>query len=51
MVAKALFADLHTKMPNEISIVHKLALATYKAKLPAEKEALEEAVSRMGQEA
>ena len=43
MVAKALFADLHTKMPNEISIVHKLALATYKAKLPAEKEALEEA--------
>ena len=41
--AKALFADLHTKMPNEISIVHKLALATYKGKLPSEKEALEEA--------
>jgi hypothetical protein len=42
-VAKALFADLHEKMPNDVSVMHKLALATYKAKLPSEKEALEEA--------
>ena len=43
IVGKALLADLHEKMPNDISIVHKLTLATYKAKLPTEKEALEEA--------
>ena len=43
IVAKALFADLHEKMPNEISVVHKLTLATYKAKVPTEKEALDEA--------
>ena len=42
-VAKALFADLHDKMPNDVSVMHKLALATYKARLPTEKEALEEA--------
>jgi hypothetical protein len=30
-------------MPNEVSVVHKLTLATYKAKLPTEKEALEKA--------
>jgi tetratricopeptide (TPR) repeat protein len=42
-VAKALFADLHEKMPNDVSVMHKLALATYKARLPTEKEALEEA--------
>ena len=30
-------------MPNDISVVQKLALATYKSKLPTEKEALEEA--------
>ena len=42
-VAKALFADLHEKIPNEVSVVHRLALATYKARLPTEKEALEEA--------
>jgi tetratricopeptide (TPR) repeat protein len=30
-------------MPNDISVVHRLALATYKAALPTEKEALEEA--------
>ena len=43
VVAKALFADLHEKMPNDVSVVHKLTLATYKAKLPTEKDALEEA--------
>ncbi|MFZ0709189.1 MAG: TRAFs-binding domain-containing protein [Terrimicrobiaceae bacterium] len=43
IVAKALFADLHEKMPNDASVVHKLTLATYKAKLPTEMEALEEA--------
>jgi tetratricopeptide (TPR) repeat protein len=43
IVGKALLADLHEKMPNDISIVHKLTLATYKAKLPTEREALEEA--------
>jgi tetratricopeptide (TPR) repeat protein len=43
IVAKALFADLHEKMPNEVSVVHKLTLATYKAKVPTEKEALDEA--------
>src|SRR5262245_17766878 len=43
IVAKALFADLHAKMPNEISVVHKLALATYKSDLPTRKDALEEA--------
>jgi tetratricopeptide (TPR) repeat protein len=43
IAAKALFADLHEKMPNDVSIVHELTLATYKAKVPTEKEALEEA--------
>jgi len=43
IVCKALLANLHEKMPNDISIVHKLTLATYKAKLPTETEALEEA--------
>jgi tetratricopeptide (TPR) repeat protein len=43
IVAKARLADLHEMMPNDISVVQKLALATYKAKLPTEKEALEEA--------
>ena len=42
-VAKALFADLHKEMPNDLSVIHKLALATFKARLPTEKEALEEA--------
>jgi hypothetical protein len=42
-VAKALFADLHEKMPNDVSVMHKLALATYKSRLPTEKKALEEA--------
>jgi hypothetical protein len=42
-VAKALFADLHDKMPNDVSVIHRLALATYLARLPTEKEALEEA--------
>jgi hypothetical protein len=45
IVAKALFADLHAKMPNDVSVVHKLTLATYKAKLPTELEALKEACS------
>jgi tetratricopeptide (TPR) repeat protein len=43
IVAKALFADLHEKIPNDVFVVHKLTLATYKAKLPTEKDALEEA--------
>lgn len=43
IVAKALFAELHATMPNEVSVVHKLALATYKTKLPTEMEALGEA--------
>jgi tetratricopeptide (TPR) repeat protein len=43
VVAKALFADLHNRVPNDINILHKLALATYKAKLPSELEALDEA--------
>jgi hypothetical protein len=42
-VAKALFADLHNRVPNDVNILHKLALATYKAKLPSELEALDEA--------
>src|ERR1700722_499963 len=42
IVAKALFADLNEKIPNDVSVVHKLTLATYKAKLPTEKEALKE---------
>jgi hypothetical protein len=45
IVAKALFADLHGKMPNDVSVMHKLTLATYKAKLPTEIEALKEACS------
>jgi hypothetical protein len=43
LVAKALLADLHEKMPNDVYVIHKLTLATYKAKLPTEREALEEA--------
>lgn len=43
IVAKALFADLHKKMPSEISFVQKLTLATYKAELPSKVEALKEA--------
>jgi hypothetical protein len=43
IMAKALFADLHKKMPNEVSVVHKLTLATYKAKHPTEMKALEDA--------
>ena len=43
IVAKALLADLHEKMPNDVYVIHKLTLATYKAKLPTEREALEEA--------
>jgi hypothetical protein len=43
MVAKALFADLHHKMPSEVSFVQKLTLATYKAELPSKVEALKEA--------
>jgi tetratricopeptide (TPR) repeat protein len=41
--AKALFAGLQKRMPNDVSVVHKLTLATYKAKLPTEVEALKEA--------
>jgi hypothetical protein len=44
IVAKALFADLHQRMPNDVSVVHKLALATYKAKIPSEMDALREAL-------
>jgi hypothetical protein len=43
IVAKALFADLHQKMPGEISFVQKLTLATYKAELPNKVDALKEA--------
>jgi hypothetical protein len=43
ITAKALFADLNEKIPNDVFVVHKLTLATYKAKLPTEKDALEEA--------
>src|SRR5688572_11130432 len=43
IVAKALFTDLRGKMPNDASVVHKLALATYKSKLPTELEALQQA--------
>jgi hypothetical protein len=43
IVARALLSDLHGKMPNDVYILQKLALATYKAKLPTEMEALEEA--------
>ena len=43
IVAKALLADLHEKMPNDVSVTHKLVLATYLSGLPTEKEALEEA--------
>ena len=41
--AKTLYADLHEKVPNDVSVVHKLTLATYKAKIPTEMEALKEA--------
>ena len=41
--AKALFAGLQRRMPNDVSVVHKLTLVTYKAKLPTEVEALKEA--------
>jgi hypothetical protein len=43
IVARALLADLHEKMPNEVHIVQKLALATYKSKLPTEMQSLEDA--------
>ena len=43
-LAKALYTHLHEKMPNDVYVVQKLILATYKAKLPSEKEALEEAL-------
>jgi len=43
IVAKALYSDLTARMPHEVSFVHKLALATYKAKVPTEKDALDEA--------
>ncbi|HYY23857.1 MAG TPA: TRAFs-binding domain-containing protein [Candidatus Udaeobacter sp.] len=43
VMAKALFAHLHRAMPNEPHIAHRLALATYKAKLPTEIQALEQA--------
>jgi tetratricopeptide (TPR) repeat protein len=43
IVAKELFADLHEKMPSDVSVVHKLALATYKAEVPTQMEALIEA--------
>jgi hypothetical protein len=45
IVARALLTDLHEKRPHDHSLVHKLALATYKAKLPTEKAALEEALT------
>ena len=41
--AKTLYASLHEKVPNDVSVVHKLTLATYKAKIPTEMEALKEA--------
>ena len=43
IVAKALFADLHQKMPSEIYFVQKLTLATYKADHPSKVEALKQA--------
>ena len=43
IAARALLADLHEKMPNDVSVTHKLVLATYLSRLPTEKEALEEA--------
>jgi hypothetical protein len=43
VVAKTHFANLHQKMPSEVSFVQKLTLATYKAELPSKLEALEEA--------
>jgi hypothetical protein len=43
IVAKALYADLSVRMPQEVSFAQKLALATYKSKLPTEKDALDEA--------
>jgi hypothetical protein len=43
VVAKTLFADLHEKMPSEVSFVQKLTLATYKAEIPSKLEALKEA--------
>lgn len=43
IVAKALLSDVHDKMPNDPNVVHKLVLATYKAGVPTEMEALEEA--------
>jgi hypothetical protein len=42
-LAKALYADLSARMPQEVSFVQKLALTTYKSKLPTEKDALDEA--------
>jgi hypothetical protein len=38
-----LFSNLHVHLPNDVDVVHKLTLATYKAKLPTEMKALEDA--------
>ena len=43
IVAKALLTELRKMMPNELWVTHKLVLATYKAKVPSELDALTEA--------
>jgi hypothetical protein len=43
ITAKSLLTILRSMMPNEVFVIQKLALATYKSKLPTEVDALNEA--------
>src|SRR5580704_9953762 len=43
LTAKSLLTIVHSMMPNEMFVIQKLALATYKSKLPTPVEALNEA--------
>ncbi len=43
ITAKSLLAIVRSMMPNDVFIIHKLALATYKSKLPTPLDALNEA--------
>jgi hypothetical protein len=41
--AKSLLTVVHTMMPNDVFVIHRLAFATYKSKLPTSLDALNEA--------
>ena len=43
ITAKSLLAVVRSMMPNDVFVIHKLALATYKSKLPTPLDALNEA--------